>query len=198
MCLLVSDLLALRTEEEWEEVKQRISDLPQTETDFWKVLLCMLIFDIYTLKVVTFPSRSGSGNVSRGSAFEHDSVHVLFVLGSAHYCCSLFQGRNETGGCWPRCSYFHQACHCHQGNRLSYQICRCCAAMFCYLLALNLYPLCRQYQTVFTLWLRNCYPTCLSMTETLFSWIQIFAISPSSRTQPSYVNWSNKTDVGCQ
>lgn len=37
----VSDLLALRTEEEWEEVRQRICDLPQDEAltaEFNKVL----------------------------------------------------------------------------------------------------------------------------------------------------------------
>lgn len=47
---------------------------------------------------------------------------VFFVSGSACHSCSLFQGRNETGGCWPCCSYFHQACNCHQGNRRSYRI----------------------------------------------------------------------------
>lgn len=39
--LSVSDLLALRTEAEWEEVRQRIGDLPQDEAltaEFSKVL----------------------------------------------------------------------------------------------------------------------------------------------------------------
>lgn len=42
----------------------------------------------------------------------------FFFSGSACNGCSLFQRRNESGGCWSCCSYFHQTCHCHQGNRL--------------------------------------------------------------------------------
>jgi len=82
------------------------------------------------------------------------TVHLcvcLFVSGSACRQCSLFQGRDETGGCWPHCSYFHQACHCHQGNRLSCQICLCYAAMFfspvCYLLAVDVCAFCLHFQT---------------------------------------------------
>lgn len=44
--VLVSDLLALRTEEEWEEVRQRISDLPQDEAltaEFCKVGSALLL-----------------------------------------------------------------------------------------------------------------------------------------------------------
>lgn len=47
MCVFVSDLLALRTEEEWREVRQRISDLPQDEAltaEFSKVLPKVLLF----------------------------------------------------------------------------------------------------------------------------------------------------------
>ena len=47
MYLFVSDLLALRSEEEWEEVRQRISDLPQDEAltaEFSKVLPTFLLF----------------------------------------------------------------------------------------------------------------------------------------------------------
>lgn len=45
--VFVSDLLALRTEEEWREVRQRINDLPQDEAltaEFSKVLPTMLWF----------------------------------------------------------------------------------------------------------------------------------------------------------
>lgn len=45
--LLVSDLLALRSEVEWEEVRQRISDLPQDEAltaEFSKVVPAVLLF----------------------------------------------------------------------------------------------------------------------------------------------------------
>lgn len=45
--MFVADLLALRTEEEWEEVRQRISDLPQDEAltaEFSKVLPAVLLF----------------------------------------------------------------------------------------------------------------------------------------------------------
>lgn len=47
MHLFVSDLLALRTEDEWEEVRQRICALPQDEAltvEFNKVLLAALLF----------------------------------------------------------------------------------------------------------------------------------------------------------
>lgn len=46
MHLFVSDLLALRTEDEWEEVRQRICDLPQDEAltvEFNKVLPALLL-----------------------------------------------------------------------------------------------------------------------------------------------------------
>lgn len=49
MYLFVSDLLALRTEGEWEEVRQRISDLPQDEAltaEFSKVLPTVLLFGL--------------------------------------------------------------------------------------------------------------------------------------------------------
>ncbi len=55
MYLFVSDLLALRTEAEWEEVRQRISDLPQDEAltaEFSKVLPTVLSF------VLTHPDIS--------------------------------------------------------------------------------------------------------------------------------------------
>lgn len=55
MYLFVSDLLALRTEEEWEEVRQRISDLPQDEAltaELSKVLPTVL------LSVLTHPDIS--------------------------------------------------------------------------------------------------------------------------------------------
>lgn len=44
--LFVSDLLALRTEDEWEEVRQRICNLPQDEAltvEFNKVLPALLL-----------------------------------------------------------------------------------------------------------------------------------------------------------
>lgn len=54
MHLFVSDLLALRTEDEWEEVRQRICDLPQDEAltvEFNKVLpaVLLLVLTFYLL-----------------------------------------------------------------------------------------------------------------------------------------------------
>jgi len=52
--VFVSDLLALRTEEEWEEVRQRISDLPQDEAlsaEFTKVLPTLLSFVLSDMSV---------------------------------------------------------------------------------------------------------------------------------------------------
>lgn len=62
MCIFVSDLLALRTEEEWEEVRQRISDLPQDEAltaEFSKVLPTVSLF-VLTAQVL-LPAWKGRG-----------------------------------------------------------------------------------------------------------------------------------------
>lgn len=55
--MFVADLLALRTEEEWEEVRQRISDLPQDEAltaEFSKVMPAVLLFvlTVYPLYLI--------------------------------------------------------------------------------------------------------------------------------------------------
>lgn len=50
MYLSLSELLALRSEEEWEEVRQRINDLPQDEAltaEFAKVPSALLIFYLF-------------------------------------------------------------------------------------------------------------------------------------------------------
>lgn len=106
MCFFVSDLLSLRTEEEWEEVRQRISDLPQDEAltaEFTKVLSTLLLFALPDLKVSVFVLQLRLDNYALSSPIlgfkTFLSCICLFVSGSACHSCSLLQGRHETGGC---------------------------------------------------------------------------------------------------
>lgn len=137
--VFVSDLLGLRTEEEWEDVRQRISDLPQDEAltaELTKVRSTALFIcssraehsSVYSRVNIWYLCLTesdilqiGCWKIFKTKAFGNGSSYKrLFVSGSTCHLCSLFQRRDETRSCWPCCSHFHQACNCHQGNGISH------------------------------------------------------------------------------